>query len=336
MPPPRLPIRLAPPLHQFPTPRHAHRQPFPRPSRRTNATLASAAPTRRRAIRPLIWAFVFGTIGFTAGKLVYYSLVPPSLPAPGSHADTQLLNRLSADVDALAVVRELRAKSQAGTAQSESLHADAALGGGKGMAGRVDAADRRPWVEIQDPLTLGTWTGPEHAKRLLASMTGAKGLGVNRAFWNPENKELVFVTWIGGSLSGWPGVAHGGVLATMLEECAGVAHGLAEGGEDTGEGRDLHTLGMTYLKPTLVGAFYVIKARVVDGKEAPKPDVGLGKEKDLAKRTAEKAVGTKVNCELQTLEGKVCVKASVGWIEKDVVKRVTDNVKTGWFGLRGG
>jgi hypothetical protein len=111
---------------------------------------------------------------------------------------------------------------------------------------------------------------------------------------------------------------------------------MAEGGEGIGEGKDPRTLGMTYLKPTLAGAFYVIKALVADGEDMPKPETGLSKEKDLAKRTAERVEGTKVNCELQTLEGKVCVKASVGWVEESMVERVAEKAKKGWLGLKGG
>lgn len=330
MPPPRLPTRLA----SFPLPHH--RPSLPKVSRRRNATLASAPPRRRRTVRPLIWAFFFGTLGFTAGKLVYNSLIPPTLPEPGSQADTQLLTQLSKDIDELAVVKELRAKSQTGPSHSESLHTDIALGSGDGSTSSVGAAGQEHWVELQDPLKLGTWTGPEHAKRLLSSMTGASGLGVNRAFWNSSKRELVVITWIGGSLAGWPGVAHGGVLATMLEECASVAHNMAESREGIGDGRDPQTLGMTYLKPTLAGAFYVIKARIADGEDMPNPETGLSKEKDFAKRTAERVEGTKVNCELQTLEGKVCVKASVGWADEGAVERVAEKVKKGWLGLKGG
>ena len=51
------------------------------------------------------------------------------------------------------------------------------------------------------------------------SLAGSRGLGVQRAFWNAETKELVAVVWIGGALSGWPGLAHGGAIATIFEDC---------------------------------------------------------------------------------------------------------------------
>ena len=49
-------------------------------------------------------------------------------------------------------------------------------------------------------------------------MSGTRGLGVQRAFWNAETREMVAVVWIGGGLAGWPGVAHGGAIATVMEE----------------------------------------------------------------------------------------------------------------------
>jgi hypothetical protein len=50
------------------------------------------------------------------------------------------------------------------------------------------------------------------------ALSGIQGLGVQRAFWNSETQELVAVIWIGPRLSGWPGIAHGGAIATIFEE----------------------------------------------------------------------------------------------------------------------
>jgi hypothetical protein len=41
------------------------------------------------------------------------------------------------------------------------------------------------------------------------ALSGIPGLGVQRAVWN---------IWIGPRLSGWPGIAHGGAIATIFEE----------------------------------------------------------------------------------------------------------------------
>lgn len=213
--------------------------------------------------------------------------------------------------------------------ETESLHRDIPLGN----EGNQIAGEEERWIELPDPLNLATWTGPEHAKRLLSRMTGIGGLGVSRAFWNANSRELVLVTWIGGGLAGWPGVAHGGVLATLLQEAASVAHGLAtqKDGDTDGEPKNL---GMTYLKPTLASAFYVIRAKVVeDEMGTPKPETVLGKEKDLAKKAAvEHRKGMKVNCILEMLDGVACVKATSIWPEEDkITKKMAVVVKKGFW-----
>jgi hypothetical protein len=50
------------------------------------------------------------------------------------------------------------------------------------------------------------------------SCAGARGFGVQRVFWNAATKELVAVIWFGGAVSGWPGLAHGGAIATVFTE----------------------------------------------------------------------------------------------------------------------
>ncbi|KAF2425810.1 hypothetical protein EJ08DRAFT_384152 [Tothia fuscella] len=49
-------------------------------------------------------------------------------------------------------------------------------------------------------------------------MRGIRGLAEQRAWWNKEEKRLTIAVWFGGSLAGWPGVTHGGVVATMFME----------------------------------------------------------------------------------------------------------------------
>lgn len=53
---------------------------------------------------------------------------------------------------------------------------------------------------------------------MLRAISGTRGLGVQRAFWNDETREMVAIVWMGGGLAGWPGVAHGGGIATIFEE----------------------------------------------------------------------------------------------------------------------
>jgi len=333
MPPPRLNTRLS-----------AFRQTYilpPRPSvllgrNYVTATASTASPrASKRRIRPWIYGIVFGVVGFTAGKLTTYSLLPPPSPAAGTKEDTLLLNKLNANVDKLGIVKELRAKTAPLPTTGEALRVDA-------QPASVDAPVLGgEWVELQDPFSIGTWTGPQHSKRMLSMFTGFRGLGINRAFWNTTTRELVFVTWFGGSLCGWPGVAHGGMLATLLEEAGFVAYELSEGPDDSAHKidreleRNPKSLDLTYLRPTVANAFYIIRAKVIDGRlETPRPKTELGVEKDLAKRTASEIPGAKVNCSIESLDGKVYVKAVSDWSANEgTVTRTSRKVARRWWSL---
>jgi hypothetical protein len=122
-----------------------------------------------------------------------------------------ILDSLSKDIDNLEIVQSLRS-------QSYNLHNDTALRSGPGISsggggGRKISA-YKGWLELD--LEFGREN--EGKKGILGTMRGTRGLGVQRAFWNAETKEMVAVVWIGGGLSGWPGVAHGGAIATVFEE----------------------------------------------------------------------------------------------------------------------
>lgn len=125
----------------------------------------------------------------------------PALPAPGSREDELALKALTSDVDQLDVVKWMRSQSR--SAEDED-------GNGKS------------WVELDAKTHIAESKEDEgRATRPLTSQTlaGSKGLGVQRAFWNAETKELVAVVWIGTALSGWPTLAHGGAIVTIFEDC---------------------------------------------------------------------------------------------------------------------
>jgi hypothetical protein len=137
--------------------------------------------------------------GISAGLGARHFAAPLGLPEPGSRDDERILASLESDIDKLDIVQSLRK-------QSYSLHTDTALTG----AGGVQA--QRGWVELDLK-----WRETEKG-RLLNTISGTRGLGVQRAFWNAETREMVAVVWLGGGLAGWPGVAHGGAIATVFEE----------------------------------------------------------------------------------------------------------------------
>ena len=113
-------------------------------------------------------------------------------------------------------------------------------------------------------------------------MGGSRGLGVHRVFWNTAERRAITVLFFGGALAGWPGVTHGGAIATVLQE----------GLELVGEG-DAQMMQVRYLKPTLVRRWYVLRAEL---DEAVEERNGVGKV--AVKATLETAE-----------EGTVCASA---------------------------
>ncbi|MCJ1393161.1 hypothetical protein MMC18_006033 [Xylographa bjoerkii] len=114
------------------------------------------------------------------------------------------------------------------------------------------------------------------------SMAGSRGLGVYRVFWNAKERRGITVMFIGGALAGWPGVTHGGAVATVLQD----------GMEIVGEGA-VEMMQVRYLKPTLASRWYVLRAEVDEAEEERN---GVG---ELA-----------VKATLETAEdGMVCAKA---------------------------
>lgn len=149
------------------------------------------------------WSYLwYGTIlslGIATGLGARHFAAPLGLTEPGSEDDIRILKSLSDDIDKLDIVRELRK-------QSYSVHTDVPLSNAAGIE------TPKAWQEIE----LGK-SGMEKGG-LLDSMSGTRGLGVQRAFYNHETREMVAVVWVGGGLAGWPGVAHGGAIATIFEE----------------------------------------------------------------------------------------------------------------------
>jgi hypothetical protein len=180
-----------------------NRTPFnvaPRASRRArNSVTPLELPLQSKFRWSYLWYGTILSLGIATGLGARHFAAPLGLTEPGSQDDIRILQSLDADIDKLDVVRELRK-------QSYSVHTDVPLSSAAGV--EVPKA----WQEIE----LGK-NGMEKGG-LLDSMSGTRGLGVQRAFYNPETREMVAVIWIGGGLAGWPGVAHGGAIATIFEE----------------------------------------------------------------------------------------------------------------------
>ena len=288
------------------------------------------------------WSYLWYTsilaLGITTGLAAGHFFAPPGLLPPGSQEDRSILQSLSQDIDNLDIVKKLRK-------ESFNLHSDASV---------VPSASRgsrkiwgKGWVELDiDPSKeLETSTG----KGLLGAMSGTRGLGVQRAFWNEETREMAAVVWLGGGLAGWPGVAHGGAIATIFEEAMArtvsgpVGHvgmynqtkqfTLRSRAQDcygkvkltTFPAEPQHrptTLSVTYVKPTYTLDFYILRAsfsKPESPQDEPLPDVEaepakswlgrLSPQKDLTKVEPKTRHTAEVIGTLESVKGELCVKA---------------------------
>lgn len=52
-------------------------------------------------------------------------------------------------------------------------------------------------------------------------MGGSAGIALQRVFWLEDDKKAVSLLWFGRGMAGWPGVVHGGALATVMDESLG-------------------------------------------------------------------------------------------------------------------
>lgn len=179
---------------------------------RTPFNVATRSQRCSRTIQPPLelplqskfrWSYLwYGTIlslGVGTGFAARHFAAPLGLPEPGSKDDARILDSLNVDIDKLEIVQDLRK-------QSYSVHSDVPI------SSAADVETPKVWLEID------LSKGEVEKGGLLGAMSGTRGLGVQRAFWNSETREMVAVVWIGGGLSGWPGVAHGGAIATVFEE----------------------------------------------------------------------------------------------------------------------
>jgi acyl-coenzyme A thioesterase PaaI-like protein len=94
------------------------------------------------------------------------------------------------------------------------------------------------------------------------AMSGSRGLAQQTIFHNKTTGELVNVVYFGGALSGWPGVVHGGALATVLDESLGRCAILSFPARTGVTAR----LEVVYKAPTMTNAFYVIHVKPLEAE----------------------------------------------------------------------
>ncbi|KAH6870816.1 hypothetical protein BKA58DRAFT_385868 [Alternaria rosae] len=271
-------------------------------------------PLQSRIRWSYFWYASILALGITTGLGARHFAAPLGLPEPGSREDEIILDSLRRDIDALEIVQSLRS-------QSYNLHTDTALRSGPGLTSSPPGSSRKisaykGWLELDLDF------GRENAgkKGILGVMSGTRGLGVQRAFWNAETREMVAVVWIGGGMSGWPGVAHGGAIATVFEE---IMARMVRGPDGIVE--PVHrpdSLSLTYAKPTYSLDFYVLRASfskpdLPQSEPPPEPEAEptkswlgwLSPQKDLTKKTDASRQKQEIVATLESVGGDLCVKA---------------------------
>ncbi|GME24164.1 aldehyde-activating protein [Neofusicoccum parvum] len=283
-----------------------HDQPQPPPPRRR----------RKISLRPAILATLFLGAGLVTGNIVRFTIAPPPLPDVGTDMDEALSEKLRDELDRLPVVRSLAA--EAGWDDARDWVEVAPWGGLSAPSPRTDLGDGKGggkgwfggwlWGAGGKGEEGGTvvYEGLLGDESHLVSQTlgGMKGFGPARRFVNRATRESVTVFWVGGGLTGWPGVAHGGALATAFVEALGSPEQ-----KRTGEPA---SLTLTYLAPTMASNFFVL--RVAPSPPPPPPDTDLPPQKDMTKRpvpSEERSAdgGEEWSGTLAAVQGKVCVKA---------------------------
>ncbi|KAK7192457.1 hypothetical protein DPSP01_009723 [Paraphaeosphaeria sporulosa] len=273
-------------------------------SSESTAAPSSTAPSKPKPRRKRLLYAWYGLVlfgGVSAG-LTIRNFVSPALPVPGSREDKVLLDALSSDAEQLDVVKFMR--SQIAPVEESS-----------------DGSERKGWVELDIKTHITESKNDEGEQtRTITSQTlaGSKGLGVQRAFWNADTKELVAAVWIGSAMSGWPMMAHGGGIATIFEDCMSR---MVAGPDASIDSIPRPTsMSITYAKPTFSTNFYILRANYsrpnlpqaappVDPEPQPAKS-WLPSWKDLtkkeqpteAKKTVE-IIGT-----LESVDGELCVR----------------------------
>ncbi|OCK78006.1 hypothetical protein K432DRAFT_406818 [Lepidopterella palustris CBS 459.81] len=289
---------------------------------------SSTPPPRKkpRSLRPLIWATICVAFGLGTGYIARSFAAPPPFPKPGSASDLKGLELLARDNDSLDIVKALRADGY-------HLHLDTSLDeSGKGKVGwrelDVDAVSdiaasrvaARSGIEHSDAVKKDD-VGKVTRTLTQQAMAGAGGLGIQRAFWNAATRELIAVVWFGGALSGWPGLVHGGAIATVLDE--GLSRVVAGPDASLDTIPSPSSLTLTYRRPTQANRFYVLRASFSTAptlpsetappmpSETPSAMSWLPPWKDLTKKPVPPVPEPNVEVfgTIEDLDGKMCVRA---------------------------
>lgn len=207
----------------------------------------------------MISTAIFLLLGITVGTAVRAVVSPPPPVLPGTDLDDALAADIRAAAASLPVVKHLLSDPE-----WSGFHHDAYEG--------------FPPESRAQRIT----TGP---------LAGTRGVGAyQHVFHNPSTGEVVAVVYLGPGTIGWPGVVHGGAIATLLDE-----HSARAALKQLGGGVLTANLDIVYKLPTLASDFYVLRARAVPEEELPPEERGKRGRKVW------------VDASIETVNGKTCV-----------------------------
>ncbi|KAI9370658.1 HotDog domain-containing protein [Aspergillus egyptiacus] len=155
---------------------------FIRGSRNASSMTYRQTPEKRIWPRRLLYAGIFGFLGYSFAFLRDGLILEPA--KPGSQVDQEMMRDLQEGFDYLPVVQLLRKDPN--------------------------------YIETD---VYGNYSGDEKDQRLTSGpLAGSRGLGMQKVFWNNKEKKAINVVHLGNGMEGWPTVVHGGALATILDE----------------------------------------------------------------------------------------------------------------------
>ncbi|KAK3996513.1 putative mitochondrial membrane protein FMP10 [Cladorrhinum sp. PSN332] len=254
--------RLGQEPRQEPTPPVTHETVIP-PVAKSEPTRPNP-PKKKNKSYGVILAASCLLVGTTIGSSARLLISPPTPPEPGSQEDQFTISVLHDQASKLPIVKQLSA----------------------------DPA----WESWKAYNTLS----PEHrAGHISASaLQGARGVGgYQRIFCNKETGEFISVIHFGASTVGWPGVVHGGLLATILDESCGRA-AFKQWGGLTGVTANLT---LEYKKATRAMEFYVIRVKPRAEEDLPESERGKRHYKCYVDATVEEPASGRVTVKAESL-----------------------------------
>ncbi|KAK4246995.1 HotDog domain-containing protein [Corynascus novoguineensis] len=215
----------------------------------------------------ILLALASTLIGVSLGSALRVLVSPPNPPEPHTEEDVYTIRVLREQAAKLPIVQHMSAHPE--TWES------------------WDAYESLPAEQRAQHISAG-------------ALAGSRGIGAyQRVFWNRADGELVSVIHFGSGTTGWPGVVHGGCLATILDESCGRAAFMTDqwGGRVGLTAR----LALEYKRATLANGFYVIRARVRSDEELPEHERGKRHYKCWVDARIEDAVTGAVNVTAEAL-----------------------------------